>query len=173
MSDKNIMTFKTDYGPSNGLNFVLNSFGPISLEKKSKTFLMAITNENNHFDIYKDNYFIEPGNIYTYNIIASQIITSNEFDLMSQAERNCSLPDESHKLKLVNKYSKSACEYECAISFAMIQCGCIPWNLPKTLASEKLPICDLGVNNCFDQALRNFSTLGCGCQSGLIFLSLV
>jgi len=158
--------FLIGYGPSNGLNFILNSFGPVSLKKTSNKFLIAITNENNHFDVYKENYFIEPGNSYTYTILASQIITNSRFESMSQADRNCSLPNENHDLKMVNKYSKSACEYECAISFAMNQCGCIPWSLPKTLASEKLPLCDLKVNSCFDQILRNFSTLDCGCMSG-------
>ncbi len=85
---------------------------------------------------------------------------------MSQADRNCILPDENQSINLLNKYSKSACEYECAISFSMNQCGCIPWNMPKNQAAEKLPLCELKADNCYEQMIRNFSTLDCGCKSG-------
>jgi hypothetical protein len=86
---------------------------------------------------------------------------------MSQADRNCILPDENQSISLLNKYSKSACEYECAISFSMNQCGCIPWNMPRNQAAETLPLCELKADNCYEQMLRNFSTLDCGCKSGM------
>ena len=40
---------------------------------------LAITNDNNAFDIFKQNYVIEPGFSYTFRIIANQVIFSCEF----------------------------------------------------------------------------------------------
>ena len=43
------------YGPSNGLSFILNFFNPGSNKTatEGRKFQLSITNENNHFDIYK------------------------------------------------------------------------------------------------------------------------
>ena len=116
--------------------------------------------------MHQQNYFIEPGNSYTYTILASQITTNSRFEDMTPVDRNCSLPAESQQLNMFKEYSKSACEYECALKFAAQACGCLPWNLPNnTVAADKLPLCNQ-TNDCFDFALRNFSTLNCGCRSG-------
>ncbi len=154
----------TGYGPSNGLNFIVNSFEASSANRSSKKIVMSITNENNPFDIFKQNYFIEPGNSYTYTVLANQIITNERFEAMTPTERSCSLPHENVGSNLTNKYSKSGCEYECAIKHAMQECNCLPWNIPDS-SNENLPFCELDNNNCFDLSLKTFSTQNCGCPS--------
>ena len=89
------------FGPSNGLNFVVNFFEPYDAQRSSKNFILSITNENNPFDIFKENYVLEPGNIYTYRVVASQIGATERFNEMDAKSRNCSLPHE--KGSLVNK----------------------------------------------------------------------
>ena len=86
------------FGPSNGLNFVVNSFEPYDAQRSSKNFILSITNENNPFDIFKQNYVIEPGNIYTYRVVASQIGATDRFSEMDAKNRNCSLPHEKGSL---------------------------------------------------------------------------
>jgi hypothetical protein len=82
------------YGPNNGLNFVLNSFESFSASRSTKNFILSITNENNPFNIFKQNYIVEPGNAYTYRVIANQIVSTDRFNLMDPSKRNCSLPNE-------------------------------------------------------------------------------
>jgi hypothetical protein len=41
------------YGPAHGLNFVLNMFKPYQAFQTSKNVIMSISNENNGFDIFK------------------------------------------------------------------------------------------------------------------------
>jgi hypothetical protein len=81
-------------GPNNGLNFVLNAFESFSAARSTKNFILSITNENNPFDILKQNYIIEPGNAYTYRVIANQIGTTDRFNAMDPVDRGCSLPHE-------------------------------------------------------------------------------
>ena len=61
------------YGPSNGLNFALNSFEPFNGQRSSKNFILSISNENNPFDIFKQKYTVEPGFMYTYRVVANQV----------------------------------------------------------------------------------------------------
>jgi hypothetical protein len=55
---------------------------------------------------------------------------------MKQSDRKCLLPTENKKMKLLQRYSKSGCEYECAIGKAALDCGCFPWNIPKMFYSS-------------------------------------
>jgi len=153
------------YGPSNGFNFILNSFEYVGSKRSSNNFIMSITNENNPYDVYKENYIIEPGHLYTFRILANQVITNERFNGLNQASRNCSLPHESVMLNLTQNYSKSACEYECAIRNAINHCNCTPWNVPRT-SMESPTFCDISRdNNCFEEKMKNISTLECGCPS--------
>jgi len=107
------------YGQSHGLNFILNAFEPFpSSVKSSKKFILAITNENNPYDIIKQNFVLIPGYSYIYSIVASQIVTSERFNTMSQFDRGCSLPTENFNSSLTKFYSTSGCVYECAIRHA-------------------------------------------------------
>jgi hypothetical protein len=114
---------------------------------------MSITNENNPFDVYKQNYLIEPGRFYMFRVLASQMVTTNKFDLLDVSLRNCSLPSENRNLKLFQKYSKSGCEYECSIEQAIQKCQCISWSIPQVF-EQQLPYCSLYEKDCFDEALK-------------------
>jgi hypothetical protein len=152
------------HGPNFVLNFVLNSFERVNNQiRSSQNFILSITNENNPFDIFRQSYFIEPGFSYKYQILADQIVTTKEFDNMEPSIRNCSLPNENSKSNLTRTYSKSSCEYECAIENAIKKCSCIPWNIPK-MTSDNISLCDLE-ETCFTEHLRMFSPTDCNCSS--------
>ena len=159
------------FGPSNGLNFILNSFehnliasSSLLYERLSPNFILSISNEFNPYDVYKQNYFIEPGNIYTYRILANQITTTERFEDMEPASRNCSLPKESKNLNFTKSYSKSACEYECAVENAKKECSMIPWYIPR-LENDKQRFATNYDKKCFDDAIAKFSTSECNCKS--------
>ena len=79
-------------------------------------------------------------------------------------QRGCKLPNEGKNLNLTKFYSKSSCEYECAIQQAFNKTGCLPWNIPR-LSMEEPPFCDMGNNILFDSELKSFSPLGCNCPT--------
>ncbi len=63
----------TGFGSGNGFNFILNAHEPFSNHRSDKNFILSISNENNPFDIFEHNYLIEPGNFYTFKILANQV----------------------------------------------------------------------------------------------------
>ena len=73
------LTNPSGFGPTHGFNFAVNMFKPYNSKGVSKDVIIAITNDNNAFDIFKQNYVIEPGFSYTFRIIANQVIFSCEF----------------------------------------------------------------------------------------------
>jgi hypothetical protein len=77
----------TGYGSSNGLSFVLNSYEPAMSAGRSKNWMLSITNENDNYDFYSDNFSIEPGFIHTFKVVASQMATSENFDQMSPGKK--------------------------------------------------------------------------------------
>ena len=70
------------YGQNYGLNFLLNSFTTEAFNRTTTNFLLSITNDNNPFDIFKQNFKIEPGMSYTFKIVPSQMISTDRFNDM-------------------------------------------------------------------------------------------
>jgi hypothetical protein len=141
-------------GAAKGMYFILNSYESFGFNRHSNDFILSITNENNPFDIAKSNFNLLPGQIYSFRVMQSQIGTTSNFDSMNFQDRSCALPNENGKLRYMKMYTKSACEYECALEKAAKRCFCIPWNLPR-LSLEDPPFCDMLGNLCFAEAMKN------------------
>ena len=92
---KILMKLTTGYGSSNGLNFIVNSFEPYSLQRSSKNSVISITNENNAFDIFQQKFIISPGYSYTFKVVATQTVTTERFNSMDVADRGCLLPGDN------------------------------------------------------------------------------
>lgn len=83
---------------------------------------------------------------------------------MTFEERKCRLPHESENLKMFKSYSKSACEFECAVERAAKICLCKPWNIPR-YAGERTLYCDMYGNDCFYWVLIKTDIFdGCECD---------
>jgi len=141
-------------GAAKGMYFILNSYESYGFNRHSNEFILSITNENNPFDIAKSNFNLLPGQSYSFKVMQSQIGTTSKFDSMNFQDRNCALPNESGKLRYMKMYTKSACEYECALEKAAKRCYCIPWNLPR-LSLDDPPFCDMLGNLCFAESMKN------------------
>jgi hypothetical protein len=50
--------------------------------------------------------------------VDSQTATTAAFDDLTVDDRKCVLPDENRGMKLFRRFSKSGCEYECAVEIA-------------------------------------------------------
>ena len=152
------------YGQSHGLNFILNAFEPFPYLKSSKNFLLAITNEHNPYDIIKQNFVLTPGASYIYNIVASQITTSERFNAMSPLDRGCSLPTENFNSSLTKFYSTSGCVFECTIRHAYQKYNCTPWNMPN-LFGKSAKICDWIFASRFENEMKTLAPAECNCPS--------
>ena len=65
------------------------------------------------------------------------------------AKRRCRFDDEVEDLDIFEKYSQTACEFECKIKTAYEICQCYPWNVPSIPNTERHVICDIFSNLCY------------------------
>ena len=140
------LIFPAVWGPSQPLYILVQSFDPRQLGN-GNNFFLSFTNELNPFDIIQNRFEILPGYQHTYRVIPSQITTSPRFDDLSLNERGCRLKSETGEMNLFNSYSKSGCEFECAVKSSSIACNCLPWSIPRNDNHSKT--CDMIGNLCF------------------------
>ena len=126
----------TGHGNGHGLKIVLNGFEALQ-SNKNRSFILAITNEHNPYDIYKDKFVLKPGFAYTFKVTANLLSTTDEFDKLSNTYRTCNLPHDSNRLNIFTVYSKSNCEFECAINYVKDKLECVPWNIPRIINDNK------------------------------------
>ncbi len=169
-SNKSTLMKPTGHGPTNSFNFVLNSFEHIGADPSRNNFIISITNENNPFDIVNSNYFIETGYVYTFRVLASQMIISSDLTETEPNYRKCLLPHEIGNLNLTKMYSESSCEYECLIQKAVKECNCIPWYIPE-FPVKNLTYCyvkndEFKLNDdCIEETQKTFKTSECNCSA--------
>ena len=72
----------------------------------------------------------------------------------------------------MNHSAREACLLECQIEQAHQICGCLPWDFPHRKEVDDFMFCDLMSNICFDQVIRNTSTLlKCNCPMDCNYVS--
>ena len=169
-SNKSTLMKPTGHGPTNSFNFVLNSFEHFGADSSRNNFIISITNGNNPFDIVNSNYFIEPGYVYTFRVVASQMIISSELAETDPDYRKCLLPHEIGNLNLTKMYSKSSCEYECLIQKAVKECNCIPWYIPEFPVAN-ITYCNVKNDefklndDCIEETQKTFKANECNCSA--------
>ena len=157
------LTYPKGFGSSKGMFIILNSFESVKSPRTTNDFVLSISNENNNYDIVRHNFQVQPGNFYTFRIMASQTTTTTKFEAMNLKYRNCRLDVEKGGLKYMKSYTKSGCEYECALNRSALKCHCIPWNLPRS-PSDHRAYCDMLGNMCFSSAMKASATFDdCDC----------
>ena len=157
------LEYPTASGPSQPLFIVAQSFEP-SLSRTSQYFLLSFTNEFNPYDVIQESFKIMPGYQHTFRIIPSQISTTKRFDDMKLADRKCRLKHENDDMKLMKSFSKSGCEFECAIRKASYTCHCLPWSIPRKDFNFKM--CDMLGNVCFRNTFNSLKTYkDCNCMN--------
>jgi hypothetical protein len=67
--------------------------------------VLSITNEFDVFDVYRQSFDIVPGNVYTFSVSASKIVTTEAFETLSLADRDCAMDHETENLTFFKKYS--------------------------------------------------------------------
>lgn len=104
------------------------------------------------------------GQVHSFFVTINQIVTTERFRKLSIDERKCRLPYENANLKIFNIYTKSNCEYECAIERASRVCLCRPWNIPRP-DTENITFCSTFGNICFMKFMSDSSPFqNCNCS---------
>ena len=123
---------------------ILNSFEAFDEQRKNSDkkevemqFRFAISNPNNPFDIVHQNIDLARGFFYSFKVSASISNTSPNFEALTQNVRNCLFSHEAKNLSYFRNYSKSGCNYECALRQAIEDCKCVPWNMPRVSMQGK------------------------------------
>ena len=126
---------------------ILNSFEAFDEQRKNSDkkevemqFRFAISNPNNPFDIVHQNIDLARGFFYSFKVSASISNTSPNFEALTQNVRNCLFSHEAKNLSYFRNYSKSGCNYECALRQAIEDCKCVPWNMPRVSMPGKSTI---------------------------------
>ena len=88
-------------------------------------------------------------------VIPQVVGTSEDFVTMDQISRNCKLSHEIANFSLIQQYSTSGCELECASKQAVSLCKCLPWFYPSN--SSTTPVCDQFGSHCFDSVMSDES----------------
>jgi len=94
-------------------------------------FYLGFSNPFNPHEIVLQNYKINPGKFYNFQIDAAEVTTEERFNNLDPTVRKCLLPFENQSMKYFRNYSKSGCQYECALRKAEEICKCIPWLFPR------------------------------------------
>ena len=72
---------------------------------------------------------------------------------MPISSRNCRLMHENYGLNFVNYYSKTACEFECAVNRSISICQCLPWFYTNNFT--EVPVCDMFGGYCFEKIMSD------------------
>ncbi len=118
---------------------------------------------------------LEVGKTYTISVTPTETFSDQSVLDFPFEKRNCLSGEENENLRIFNRYTQSACIFECRLRHASEVCQCTPWDYPAY--DESLPLCsnkdlpedlsifsDVQFDKCFEEALdANKTVAGCDC----------
>ena len=116
-------------------------------------YTIKISTKNNLIDQKRGLVELKPGYHVVIRVVPKIVETTEEFEVFSVNKRKCKLPHESHDLMLLKNYTKTGCEFECALRKAIDLCKCFPWFYPNNFTQT--PMCDMFGAKCFDMVMSN------------------
>ncbi|XP_031627798.1 pickpocket protein 11 [Contarinia nasturtii] len=94
-------------------------------------------------DISKQRYSFPAGDYTTVELLALEILTSNDAKALSISQRQCRFAHESDILETSPIYSFNLCQNECRLRLALRTCGCVPhFYRSRTKYGKKYRVCD-------------------------------
>ena len=116
-------------------------------------YTTGISSDKNHFDQKRNLIQLKPGQHISVKVLPMLVQTSNEFESLELEQRKCKLRHETQGFDFLKEYTKTGCEFECAVKRAGDLCHCFPWYIPGN--STSLPICDMFGAQCFDTIMSD------------------
>ena len=109
---------------------------------------------------------------YYIDVTPTGQISSVNYKALNLQQRKCHLVHEVSDSSMFKIYTKRNCEYECLVTIAMKECGCIPWDF---MANTEIEQCDVFGRTCFFTVIENattFSNTLCpGCDNECDFVN--
>ena len=126
---------------------------PKDMYQKFKPYTLNIQDDRTIFDQKRGLIDLLPG--YHFSIkVSHQVKDISEALQTEDIElRGCKLSSEIEGFNFLNNYSKSGCEFECAMQKAMDTCQCLPWFYG--IESNDSQICDWFGSKCFNDIMVN------------------
>ena len=101
---------------------------------------------------------IYPGYLTTIRVNTLQLKSNEHIRGLDIKKRQCKFADERQGLKIVKRYSRINCLFECSMDVAENTCGCRPWDYPRENSSTRVPknnrICDFFGSSCFNKLMK-------------------
>ena len=119
--------------------------------KDPSAYSLGISTALNSIDQKRNVLDIQPGLHTIVSVTPQSIATSEGFDDLDTFKRKCKLPHETYGLKLVQNYTRTSCEHECAFMKAVTTCECMPWYYRNY--STSIPICEMFGGHCFNKIM--------------------
>ncbi len=119
-----------------------------------KTFLVAIGNSNNTFDVRNSGSVMRLGYHIQIQVTPHVVEATNGLRELAVEKRRCRFRDEvDGVMTIFSQYTQSGCHFECMLNQSRNICGCTPWNYPHP-ANDSLGLCDVYGNYCFEFIMR-------------------
>ena len=128
--------------------FTHQLYNPTATEYK-----IGISTKRDHIDQQRNSISIEPGHSVLVNVLPRLFRTTADFNDLKLHQRKCKLPHETEGCQFLKEYSRSGCEFECAVQKAISLCKCLPWYYPNDF--REWPICELFGGYCFDMIMSD------------------
>jgi len=138
--------------------------GPRNNINKFKDFQINIHDPFSVADFTTSVINVKVGYETTFLITPSKIVATDDVKDLAFYRRNCKFDDETDKLVLFKKYTRSNCMFECQLKTASDKCQCVPWDYPQL---ERMTICDRFGRECFRKIMANESRPGNSCDCPL------
>ena len=122
---------------------------------KAQSYTLGISTDKSYIDQKRDVIDVMPGYQIVVKVIPQVVGTSSLFAGMDQSSRNCKLSHEIANFNLIQHYTTTGCEFECAAKKAISQCKCLPWFYTSNFTN--IPMCDTFSAYCFDHVMSDES----------------
>ena len=114
---------------------------------------IGISTKRGLIDQQRNSIAIQPGHIVLVNVLPRLFTTTADFNDLKRNQRKCKLPHETEGFQFLKEYSRSGCEFECAVQKAISLCKCLPWYYPNDFT--EWPICEMFSGYCFDMIMSD------------------
>ena len=116
-------------------------------------YKIGISTKRGLIDQHRNSISIQPGHSVLVNVLPRLFTTTADFNDLELHQRKCRLPHETEGFIFLKEYSRSGCEFECAVQKAISLCKCMPWYYPNDFS--EWPICELFGGYCFDMIMSD------------------
>ena len=100
--------------------------------------------------------YLRLGNEYHIDVTPVGSRSSDNLKALDAEDRNCLLENEISQESIFKRYTESNCKYECHVTIAKQNCGCVPWDF-MAKATHLGDECDVFGRTCFFKEIKEIA----------------